>query len=41
MLRSEIVGQINMKALLSGMPTLKLGLNDKIFYEVSGRCKLF
>ena len=37
MLRSEIVGQINMKALLSGMPTLKLGLNDKIFYEVSGR----
>ena len=37
MLRSEIVGQINLKALLSGMPTLKLGLNDKIFYEVSGR----
>jgi AP-1 complex subunit mu len=37
MLRSEIVGQINMKALLSGMPNLKLGLNDKIFYEVSGR----
>jgi AP-1 complex subunit mu len=39
MLRSEIVGQINMKALLSGMPLLKLGLNDKIFYEVSGRRK--
>lgn len=37
MLRSEIVGQINMKALLSGMPLLKLGLNDKIFYQVSGR----
>ena len=37
MLRSEVVGQINMKALLSGMPVLKLGLNDKIFYQVSGR----
>lgn len=37
MLRSEIVGQINMKALLSGMPTLKLGLNDKILYEITGR----
>ena len=37
MLRSEIVGQINMKALLSGMPNLKLGLNDKIFYEISGK----
>ena len=36
MLRSEVVGQINMKALLSGMPALKLGLNDKIFYQVSG-----
>ena len=31
MLRSEVIGQINMKALLSGMPVLKLGLNDKIF----------
>ena len=37
MLRSEVVGQINMKTLLSGMPVLKLGLNDKIFYQVSGR----
>jgi AP-1 complex subunit mu len=37
MLRSEIVGQINMKSCLSGMPTLKLGLNDKIFFELSGR----
>ena len=37
MLRSEVIGQINMKALLSGMPVLKLGLNDKIFYQVSGR----
>jgi AP-1 complex subunit mu len=39
MLRSEIVGHINMKSCLSGMPTLKLGLNDKIFFELSGRSK--
>lgn len=37
MLRSEIVGHINMKVELSGMPQLKLGLNDKVFFEVSGR----
>jgi AP-1 complex subunit mu len=37
MLRSEICGQINMKCNLSGMPNLKLGLNDKVFFEVSGR----
>ena len=39
MLRSEIIGEIQMKVLLSGMPLLKLGLNDKIFYQVSGRSK--
>jgi AP-1 complex subunit mu len=39
MLRSEIVGQINMKTCLSGMPILKLGLNDKIFFELTGRSK--
>ena len=37
MLRSEIVGHVNMKVELSGMPHLKLGLNDKIFFDVSGR----
>ena len=36
-LRSEIIGQINLKVLLSGMPVLKLGLNDKIFYELNGK----
>jgi AP-1 complex subunit mu len=40
MLRSEIIGQVNMKSCLSGMPTLKLGLNDKIFFEISGRSNL-
>jgi AP-1 complex subunit mu len=37
MLRSEICGEINMKCNLSGTPNLKLGLNDKVFFEVSGR----
>ena len=37
MIRSEIIGLINMKTELSGMPNLKLGLNDKVFFEVSGR----
>lgn len=37
MLRSEIIGQINMRCCLTGMPNLKLGLNDKVFFEVSGR----
>ena len=37
MLRSEVIGQINMKTLLSGMPVVKLGLNDKLFYKMSGK----
>ena len=37
MLLSEVIGQINMKSLISGMSVLKLGLNDKVFYQVS-RC---
>ena len=37
MLRSEIIGVITIKSYLSGMPLLKLGLNDKIFFELSGR----
>jgi AP-1 complex subunit mu len=32
-LRSEIIGTLKMKSLLSGMPELKLGLNDKILLE--------
>lgn len=30
LLRSEIQGRLNVKAYLSGMPELRLGLNDKI-----------
>merc|ERR1711962_1493561 len=45
-LRSEIVGAIKMKVFLSGMPELRLGLNDKIMilggdvlFESTGRGK--
>jgi len=36
-LRSEILGALNMKTYLSGMPELKLGLNDKLLFEAAGR----
>jgi len=36
-LRSEVVGSIKAKSFLSGMPELKLGLNDKVLMEQSGR----
>ena len=34
-LNSEIVGAVRMKSL--GMPELKLGLNDKLMFEATGR----
>jgi AP-1 complex subunit mu len=36
-LRSEILGSLKMKSFLSGMPELKLGLNDKVLMDNSGR----
>ena len=36
-LHSEIIGAIFMKSFLSGMPELKLGLNDKLMFEATGR----
>jgi len=36
-LRSEILGRIRMRSFLSGMPELKLGLNDKVLFEMQGR----
>lgn len=36
-LRSEICGSIKMRVYLSGMPELRLGLNDKILFENTGR----
>lgn len=38
-LRSEILGAVKMKVFLSGMPELRLGLNDKVMFESTGRCK--
>jgi len=32
-LRSEIVGAVKVKACLSGMPDLRLGLNDKVRFD--------
>ena len=40
MLRSEILGSLKMKSFLSGMPELKLGLNDKLLMEARGACWL-
>ncbi|KAH3743407.1 clathrin-adaptor medium chain apm 1 [Pelomyxa schiedti] len=36
-LRSEILGQIKLNSLLSGMPELKLGLNDKIQFDSTSK----
>jgi len=35
--RSEILGALKMRCFLSGMPELKLGLNDKVLFENLGR----
>ena len=34
---SEIIGAIKMRSFLSGMPELKLGLNDKALFDAQGR----
>jgi len=36
-LRSEITGSIKMRVYLSGMPELRLGLNDRVQFEQSGK----
>jgi AP-1 complex subunit mu len=36
-LHSEIIGSVQMKSFLSGMPELKLGLNDKLMFEATGK----
>ncbi|KAL7751793.1 AP-1 adaptor complex mu subunit Apm1 [Sorochytrium milnesiophthora] len=36
-LRSEILGAVKMRCYLSGMPELRLGLNDKVMFENTGR----
>jgi AP-1 complex subunit mu len=39
--RSEILGAVKMKCYLSGMPELRLGLNDKVMFESTGRSTFF
>lgn len=34
---SDIVGSIKLKTMLSGMPELRLGLNDRVLFALSGR----
>jgi len=36
-LRSEILGAVKMRCFLTGMPELRLGLNDKIMFEATGK----
>lgn len=38
-LRSEIIGSVKMRSYLSGMPELRLGLNDRVQFENSGKRK--
>ncbi|XP_053907852.1 AP-1 complex subunit mu-2 isoform X2 [Cuculus canorus] len=38
-LLSEVVGTIKLKVFLSGMPELRLGLNDRVLFELMGRGK--
>ena len=35
-LQSEIVGSVKMRVRLTGMPELRLGLNDKVLFENTG-----
>lgn len=35
--RSEIFGAVKMRCFLSGMPDVRLGLNDKLMFESSGK----
>ena len=37
MIRSEVLGALKVRCYLSGMPELKLGLNDKVMFELTGR----
>lgn len=34
---SDIVGSIKLKTMLSGMPELRLGLNDRVLFGLTGR----
>ena len=37
-LRSDVIGQVVMKAELSGMPECKFGINDKLLIRAASKC---
>lgn len=37
LLSSDIMGSIHLNVRLSGMPTLRVGLNDKLYFDLTGR----
>jgi AP-1 complex subunit mu len=39
-IQSEVLGAIKMRCFLSGMPDVRLGLNDKLMFETTGRTAL-
>ncbi len=39
-LRSEISGAVKMRVYLTGMPELRLGLNDKVVFDSTGKSLL-
>lgn len=41
MLRAEIQGTVKVNSKLSGMPELRLGLNDKVKFEANERSAYF
>lgn len=38
-MKSEVMGTLNMRVFLSGRPELRLGLNDKVLFQITGSQK--
>ena len=36
-MKSDVTGTLNMRVYLSGRPELRLGLNDKVLFQLTGR----
>ena len=36
-LHSQVIGTVKMRCYLSGMPTVTLGLNDKVLFDIKGK----
>jgi AP-1 complex subunit mu len=35
-MKSDVTGTLNMRVFLSGRPELRLGLNDKVLFQITG-----